>query len=104
MYSSPQTAQKVFGGEVKNHLLYFISKGSDEFQAKIDDYKKAADTFRGKVSWPQIQQIFSVQEILKKIVFKKQILVICKSHVNDNYKYCLELIRCILCFKILFHC
>ena len=45
-----QSAQKIFGGEIKNHLLYFISKGADDFQAKIDDYKVAAEEFKGKVS------------------------------------------------------
>ena len=48
-YLSPQSAQKIFGGEIKNHLLYFVSKKADDFTAKMEDYKKAAETFKGKV-------------------------------------------------------
>lgn len=44
-----ESAQKIFGGEIKNHLLYFVSKKADDFTAKMDDYKKAAETFKGKV-------------------------------------------------------
>jgi len=44
-----QSAQKIFGGEVKNHLLLFISKTSDAYQATFDQYKAAATDFKGKV-------------------------------------------------------
>jgi len=44
-----ESAQKIFGGEVKNHVLYFISKKADDFEAKLADYKVAANTFKGKV-------------------------------------------------------
>ena len=44
-----QSAQKIFGGEVKNHLLLFVSKDSDKFAATLEDYKKAAVTFKAKV-------------------------------------------------------
>ncbi len=46
-----QSAQKIFGGEVKNHLLMFVSKKSDKFQPLQDDYKVAAKMFQGKVSF-----------------------------------------------------
>ena len=46
-----QAAQKIFGGEVKNHLLLFISKSADDFQAKLDEYKTVAPEFKGKVSY-----------------------------------------------------
>ena len=49
LYLSLQSAQKIFGGEIKNHLLYFVSKKGDDYTAKMDDYKKAAETFKGKV-------------------------------------------------------
>ncbi len=50
-----QSAQKIFGGDVKNHLLYFMSKSADDFTARVDDYKKAASTFKGKVRCSVIQ-------------------------------------------------
>lgn len=44
-----ESAQKIFGGEIKNHLLLFISKTSDDFQKILDDFKAAAGDFKGKV-------------------------------------------------------
>jgi len=43
------SAQKIFGGEVKNHLLFFISAKADDFQDKLTAYKAAASNFKGKV-------------------------------------------------------
>lgn len=44
-----ESAQKIFGGEVKNHLLLFISKGDEKFDASLTQYKAAATSFKGKV-------------------------------------------------------
>jgi len=44
-----QSAQKIFGGEVKNHLLLFISKKADNFDAILADYKVAATDYKGRV-------------------------------------------------------
>jgi len=44
-----ESAQKIFGGEVKNHLLLFVSKGDDKFDGLITEYKAAATEFKGKV-------------------------------------------------------
>ena len=44
-----ESAQKIFGGEVKNHLLLFLSKGDDKFDALLTEYKAAATEFKGKV-------------------------------------------------------
>jgi len=44
-----ETAQKIFGGDAKNHLLLFISKSSGEFEKVHADYKSAAAAFKGKV-------------------------------------------------------
>jgi len=44
-----ETAQKIFGGDAKNHLLLFVSKSSKEFEKIHADYKIAAATFKGKV-------------------------------------------------------
>ena len=44
-----QSAQKIFGGEVKNHNLLFVSKEDDKFAETLEGYKKAAAGFKGKV-------------------------------------------------------
>jgi len=43
------SAQKIFGGEVKNHLLLFVDTTGDDFQGKLDEYRAAAGDFKGKV-------------------------------------------------------
>ncbi|KAK7113651.1 protein disulfide-isomerase-like [Littorina saxatilis] len=42
-----ESAQKIFGGEVKNHILLFLKKESGE--ETIDKFKAAAGDFKGKV-------------------------------------------------------
>jgi len=44
-----ESAQKIFGGDAKNHILLFISKKSAEFEKIHTDYKAAAAGFKGKV-------------------------------------------------------
>jgi len=44
-----EAAQKIFGGELKQHCLLFVSKTSDEFSGIIDNYKAVASDFKGKV-------------------------------------------------------
>lgn len=44
-----ETAQKIFGGEVKTHMLLFVSKKSDKFQESYDAFKAVAPDFKGKV-------------------------------------------------------
>ena len=44
-----ESAQKIFGGEIKSHMLYFLSKKVDDFQSRLDEYKKSAPEFKGKV-------------------------------------------------------
>jgi protein disulfide-isomerase A1 len=43
------TAGKLFGGEIKSHNLLFISKTSDSYKSIFDDFKAAAEKFKGKV-------------------------------------------------------
>lgn len=43
------SAQKVFGGEIKNHVLLFVSKKSDKFEELIKSFKGSAEKFKGKV-------------------------------------------------------
>ena len=42
-----QSAQKIFGGEVKNHILLFLKKEGGE--ETIEKFKAAASDFKGKV-------------------------------------------------------
>jgi len=44
-----ESASKIFGGEVKNHMLMFVSKKSDDFQSHYDVFKQVAPNFKGKV-------------------------------------------------------
>lgn len=46
---SDETAPKIFGGEIKNHLLAFLSKKSDEFKPLLDQFTASAKQFKGKV-------------------------------------------------------
>jgi protein disulfide-isomerase A1 len=43
-----ETAQKIFGGEIKVHVLLFSSKTSNDYQTVREEFKTAAKQFRGK--------------------------------------------------------
>lgn len=45
----PQTAQKIFGGEIKTHNLLFISYKSDDYNTNLESYRNVAKDFKGKV-------------------------------------------------------
>lgn len=44
-----QTAPKIFGGDIKSHILMFLPKAASDFQDKMDQFKKAAEGFKGQV-------------------------------------------------------
>jgi len=44
-----ESAQKIFGGDNKNHLLLFISKKADNFDVVNKEYSAAAASFKGDV-------------------------------------------------------
>lgn len=44
-----QTAPKIFGGDIKSHILMFLPKGASDFQDKMDQFKEAAKGFKGQV-------------------------------------------------------
>lgn len=49
MEFSHETASKIFGGEIKNHLLLFLSKEGGDFEKYVDNAKASAKQFKGKV-------------------------------------------------------
>ncbi|KAG8507558.1 Protein disulfide-isomerase [Galemys pyrenaicus] len=44
-----QTAPKIFGGEIKTHILLFLPKSASEYEAKLGHFRKAAEGFKGKI-------------------------------------------------------
>lgn len=44
-----ETAQKIFGGDIKVHTLLFASKKSEGFEATLNEFKGAGKNFRGRV-------------------------------------------------------
>lgn len=51
---SDEAAPKIFGGDVKNHILLFISKKAEDFQATVDIFRESAKEFKGKVLYVYI--------------------------------------------------
>lgn len=45
-----ETAQKIFGGEVKNHLLIFVGKSHADVEKINNEAKLVGKEFKGKVS------------------------------------------------------
>jgi protein disulfide-isomerase A1 len=43
------SAQKIFGGDVKTHMLLFVSKKADHFEEKLSVFKAVAPEYKGKV-------------------------------------------------------
>jgi len=46
---SHETAQKIFGGEIKAHNLLFLSKKSPEYDGLVKEFTSVASEFKGKV-------------------------------------------------------
>ena len=72
-----ETAQKIFSGEIKSHLLMFLSKGSDEYAGYHATAAKIAKDFKGQLLFVaigkfELQPCFSPEmKIVKsKIVHK----------------------------------
>lgn len=51
---TPETAQKIFGGEIKVHVIFFASKKSSEFGKMKEEFQTAAKEFRGKTLFVSI--------------------------------------------------
>jgi protein disulfide-isomerase A1 len=46
---SHETAQKIFGGEIKAHNLLFLSQKSSEYESLVEKFRTVAKDFKGKV-------------------------------------------------------
>lgn len=43
------TAQKIFSGDIKSHLLVFLSKEADHFEKYVEKIQEPAKKYRGEV-------------------------------------------------------
>lgn len=68
-----QTAPKIFGGDIKSHILMFLPKAASDFQDKMDQFKKAAEGFKGKILFIFIDSnVDDNQRILEFFGLKKE--------------------------------
>ncbi|XP_074411245.1 protein disulfide-isomerase [Zonotrichia albicollis] len=68
-----QTAPKIFGGEIKTHILLFLPKSVSDYQGKLDNFKSAAGDFKGKILFIFIDSDHSDnQRILEFFGLKKE--------------------------------
>ncbi|XP_069570005.1 protein disulfide-isomerase [Brachyistius frenatus] len=68
-----QTAPKIFGGEIKSHILMFLPKAASDFQDKMGEFKKAAEGFKGQILFIFIDSdVDDNQRILEFFGLKKE--------------------------------
>eukprot|EP00118_Oscarella_pearsei_P028701 m.2728 g.2728 ORF g.2728 m.2728 type:complete len:521 (+) comp8864_c0_seq1:1668-3230(+) len=46
---SDETAPKIFGGDIKTHILMFAKKSADDYDKLAEEFSKSAKGFKGKV-------------------------------------------------------
>merc|ERR1711881_464604 len=51
---SDKTAPKIFGGEIKKHILLFAAKSASDFEGHFADFTESAKAHRGKVLYVHI--------------------------------------------------
>merc|ERR1712018_813066 len=49
-----ETAQKIFSGEIKSHLLMFVSKKSDEYKTQLEIARSIAKEYKGQMLFVSI--------------------------------------------------
>ncbi|KAF7667015.1 hypothetical protein LDENG_00083300 [Lucifuga dentata] len=68
-----QTAPKIFGGDIKSHILMFLPKAASDFQDKMNNFKKAAEGFKGQILFIFIDSdVDDNQRILEFFGLKKE--------------------------------
>jgi len=67
-----ETAQKIFGGQIKSHLLLFLSTKEGHFEKFVDNITPVAKEFRGKVNLTIINEFknFNKINLTKYIMFR----------------------------------
>merc|ERR1711981_1105632 len=51
---SDKTAPKIFGGDIKKHILMFAAKSASDFEDNINGFTESAEAYRGKMLFVHI--------------------------------------------------
>ncbi|XP_065180769.1 protein disulfide-isomerase 2-like [Sycon ciliatum] len=70
---SDETAPKIFGGQVKVHLLFFGTKSSDEYEAQLDVLRGVARDYKGETLFVTIDaDVDENERIMEFFAVKKE--------------------------------